>query len=145
MSKLFNGIFEKYVDVEEQWKDIYFYDNNREKMFDYRGRYEVSTYGKVRNKKTGKLKKQEVNSGGYLEVQLYDNGYVFLVHRLVAYMFIPNPKNKPFVDHFDNNKQNNHIDNLSWCTARENNANPITKKRRKETIERKRRMREKNN
>ena len=136
MSKLFND--------EEQWKDIYFYDDNREKMFDYRGRYEVSTYGRVRNKKTGKLLKQEINNGGYLEVQLYDNGYVFRVHRLVAYMFIPNPQNKPYVDHFDTNKQNNHVNNLSWVTPKENYHNPNTLKKRKETFEkRKKRMQSK--
>ena len=75
------------------------------------------------------LKPWKIN--GYNAVGLYRSGkrYVFLVHRLVAAAFIPNPDNKPCVDHIDGDRTNNHADNLRWVTYLENNNNPITKKR----------------
>ncbi len=59
---------------------------------------------------------------GYRIIGLQDNSvrYTFLAHRLVAIAFIPNPENKPFVNHKDCNKLNNNVDNLEWCTAKEN-------------------------
>ena len=49
----------------------------------------------------------------------------FQVHRLVAEAFIPNPENKPFINHIDNNGLNNHIENLEWCTHKENTKHSL--------------------
>ena len=67
-------------------------------------------------------------NGGYMTVKLKINGLkVMRVHRLVALAFIPNPDNKPCVDHIDGDRANNHADNLRWVTVKENQNNPITK------------------
>lgn len=57
-------------------------------------------------------------NGGYKCVKL--NGKHESIHRLVAKAFIPNPENKPEVNHIDGNKQNNHVSNLEWVTSKEN-------------------------
>jgi hypothetical protein len=76
--------------------------------------YAISSFGKVKNTKTGKILKGSVNSNGYLHINLYDDGVMktHKIHRLVACAFINNPDNKECVDHKDNNKTNNHIKNL---------------------------------
>ena len=68
------------------------------------------------------------NSGGYRAVVMVENGYKerYLIHRLVAMYFIPNPDNKPYVDHIDGDKLNNAVDNLRWATPKENTNNSIT-------------------
>lgn len=73
------------------------------------------------NTKKGLIKKQQV-SKGYLKVKLNKNSKSkwFLVHRLVAQAFIPNPENKPQVNHKDGNKFNNCVENLEWNTNSEN-------------------------
>lgn len=97
----------------EIWKDIDGFD----------GRYQVSTWGRVRSLK-GILKPYE-NAKGYLKIGLTKNGkcHKKRVNRLVAIAFIPNPDNKPQVDHIDGNKQNNSITNLRWVTNNENQKN----------------------
>ena len=71
--------------------------------------------------------------GGYLKgykiISLWKNGTgkMFRVHRLVAAAFIPNPENKPCIDHIDGDRANDHADNLRWVTVKENQNNPITK------------------
>lgn len=63
------------------------------------------------------------NTGGYASVSF--SGQNHLIHRLVAEAFIPNPYNKPQVNHKDGNKRNNSVDNLEWVTARENNLHAL--------------------
>ena len=64
---------------------------------------------------------------GYLLVNVGGIRNTVPVHRLVAEAFLPNPENKPFVDHIDGNKSNNRIENLRWVTQKENVNNPNTK------------------
>lgn len=81
--------------------------------------YEDST---IVNKTTGKVRKPQLTNNGYHEIGLYNKGKdkYCPVHRLVAKAFIPNPDNKPFVNHIDGNKINNHVNNLEWVTHQEN-------------------------
>ncbi len=99
----------------EEWKQILEYDN-----------YEVSSYGNVRNKKTGRILKPARN-GGYLSAKLRKNGATksFSIHQLVAICFIENSENKPQVNHIDKNRTNNKLSNLEWVTAVENTAHKL--------------------
>jgi len=98
------------MEDKEVWKDILNYNN-----------YEVSTFGNVRNKKTGRILKP-ANRGGYFVVGLSNKlTKTFSIHRLVAETFIENPKNKLQVNHKDKNGLNNHLSNLEWNTPKENN------------------------
>lgn len=99
-------------DLKVEWKLIEGFD----------GIYSVSNYGEVRNNKTGRLMKQRKTEKGYLRVGLTNNGKpkCMRVHRLVAQAFIPNPDDKPEVNHIDFNKENNCVNNLEWVTGKEN-------------------------
>lgn len=91
----------------------------------WKGIFQVSNTGKVRRlyKRGPKELKGVIKRGGYKGVLLKANG-IFeckLIHRLVATAFIPNPENLPYVNHKDEDKTNNSIDNLEWCDAKYNN------------------------
>lgn len=112
--------------MKEIWKDIP----------NYEGLYEVSNFGRVKSKdrtllharcgtqtRKGKLLSAAKSTSGYLRVTLCKNNKTktFSVHRLVAITFIPNPNNFPQVNHLDEDKTNNCVSNLEWCTQAYNN------------------------
>lgn len=73
--------------------------------------------------KTGEIFIPRIDRDGYYKTQWY--GRTILVHRLVAELFIPNPDNKPCVDHINHNRLDNRVENLRWVTAKENANNRI--------------------
>lgn len=83
--------------------------------------YVVTELGTIINSSTQRELKLD-NNQRYSRIKLYLNGKKvnFLVHRLVAEAFIPNPDNKPYINHIDGNIYNNHVSNLEWCTQAEN-------------------------
>ena len=97
----------------------------------YEGLYEVSSYGRVRSLdryderncfREGRILKLYTSRVGYLRVQLSLNSKkkMYLVHRLVAEAFIPNPDNLPEVNHLDEDKTNNRVENLEFCDRKYN-------------------------
>jgi hypothetical protein len=99
------------------------------KIQDYNN-YSINNLGDVRVDKTGKFLKKCIEKNGYYRVSLYknNNSKHFTIHRLVGIHFIPNPDNKPWIDHIDNNKLNNSIDNLRWASIQENQQNKSKQK-----------------
>lgn len=89
-----------------------------QKIFDEKQGYEVTEKGTLINKKTGNETKGSVESGGYLLFTIKGKNY--RAHRVIAMHFIPNPENKPQVNHIDGNKKNNDVSNLEWVTESEN-------------------------
>lgn len=88
---------------------------------DYEGLYAITSCGKVWSYRSKKfLKPKERN--GYLEVTLYHKGdrKSYLIHRLVAQAYIPNPQGLPQVSHIDETRNNNYINNLCWADAKSN-------------------------
>lgn len=111
--------------MEEEWRDIKGYE----------GYYQVSNLGRIRSldriilkinghteRRKGQLMSQVYDKDGYLTVGLRKDRrkITYGVHRLVANAFIQNPYNLPEVNHKDENKENNNIDNLEWCTTKYN-------------------------
>jgi len=121
---------------EELWKPI----------VGFEGLYEVSNLGRVRSldravlckdffiTKKGKLKTIMIDKKGYQYVFLSKEGVerIYRVHRLVAITFIPNPENKPEIDHINTIKTDNRIENLRWVTSKENAQNAISHKKQRD-------------
>lgn len=106
----------KYMTSDEIWKNVPGYD-----------KYYISNYGRVKNldyKRSGRevIMLPGRIRNGYIVVVLSQNAVrkTYLLHRLVAEAFIPNPNNNPQVNHKDGDKTNNHISNLEWVTRKEN-------------------------
>ena len=97
--------------MTEVWKDVK----------NYEGLYQISNLGNVKRISSGKRLKP-YNRKGYIRVALSkdDTTKHIDIHRLVAQAFIPNPENKPEVNHKDENKLNNEVSNLEWVTRKEN-------------------------
>lgn len=117
--------------MKEIWKDI----------VGYEGSYQVSNLGRVKSlsrtfiRKNGspflvkeRILKPRLDTKGYPRVMLCIRKVKknCAIHRLVAMAFIPNPTNKPDVDHIDTNRNNPIVSNLRWVTSTENHLNPIT-------------------
>lgn len=104
----------------EEWRDIPGYE----------GLYQVSNEGNVRSIRFNKIRNMKAwLNQGYPTVELCVNNqrYTVGVHRLVALAFIPNPENKPQVNHKDRNKANDDVSNLEWVTGSENVADAYKK------------------
>lgn len=93
----------------------------------YAGKYLASSFGRIkalpnRSRNKSRILKLSLKKSGYLNVSLCKDGVVktWRVHRLIAMAFLPNPENKPQINHKDGNKQNNRVDNLEWATSSEN-------------------------
>lgn len=108
---------------------------------EYEGLYKASTKGRIYSYRSRKFLVEfrtgkKLKSGNYVAITLVDregNKKRQSIHRIVANCFIPNPKNLPCVDHINTKPYDNRVENLRWCTYYENNMNPITHERMKQS------------
>lgn len=105
----------------EVWKDVVGFEEY----------FRVSNLGNVFSKRTNKILKPVLSKTGYLTIPTKIGGrngknYCFKVHRLVAEAFIPNPDDKPYVNHLDSDRTNANVENLEWCTHQENMNHAVT-------------------
>lgn len=107
--------------MEEIWKDV----------AGWEGIYQVSSFGRIRRLTTRggrplpepRILKEKCDGNGYLMVCLSNKVHKYVhVHHLVAVAFISNPSNLPCINHKDENKKNNRVENLEWCTHQYNNV-----------------------
>ena len=87
----------------------------------FNNQYQINTEGQIKNSKD-KILSQSISNSGYYRVHLCKDGKAkwYAVHKLVAQTFIPNPLHLPEVNHKDENKLNNNVDNLEWCNSKYN-------------------------
>ena len=104
-----------YKNEDIKWKKIYWLNGEETK-------YSIANIGLVRNDERNRLLKNRIRDDGYISVVLTNHGKQreFLLHRLVATAFIPNPENKPEVNHINGVKSCNYDYNLEWVTGCEN-------------------------
>lgn len=119
--------------MEEIWKDIEGYE----------GLYQVSNLGRVKSLDRkidfkdgryatykGRVLSPKIKNGYKYVVVTQNSKYrTFLVHRLVAKAFLPNPENKPCIDHINTDRTDNRVENLRWCTHKENMWNIKTREK----------------
>lgn len=115
----------------ETWRDI-----NK-----YEGKYQISNKGRIKSLPRswdskrcivtikGRIRKQRLSGDGYLVVKI--GGKLFRMHRLIAEAFIPNPENKPVINHKNGIRCDNDLENLEWCTQQENVQDSFDKGRSK--------------
>lgn len=122
------------------WIDIFFTDFDGI-IHDYRGLYKINQEGEVYSCKRSNLLKARIDKDGYKRVALYKEGKTrhYPLHRILAFMFIPIlDKTKTVVNHKDECKTNNSLDNLEWCTIGQNNTHGTrmdrVQKKRRETM-----------
>ena len=101
--------------------------SNREMFFaisEYEN-YEISNFGRVRNVRTARILKNQIDTNGYYKVNLYKNSKkrTHRIHQLVANAFLENPNELKCIDHRDRNKLNNYYENLRWCSYQQNSMN----------------------
>ena len=109
--------------MEEIWKELYFEEDGI--VYDYRNLYKVSNLGHIKSVFRKENIKGEILKDGYIRVNLMKKR--FLLHRLIAHMFVEGYFNGAEVDHINTIRNDNRAENLRWVTKEENMNNPLTK------------------